>query len=188
MPLFFNTKLRKKLLTHSFSRPDEEYYVRELASIIGEDAGNLSRELRKFEKEGLYISSSRGVLKFYSLNKRYPLFKEVKNIIFKTEGIEGSIRELVSRYEGITFAFIYGSYAKNKENKKSDIDLILVGEFTLNTFTHEIHTLESKLNREINFTYYDKKEFIRERNKMGTFLNIVLKDKIIILKGSLSVE
>ena len=98
MQLFFNTKLRKKLLTHSFTHTDEKYYVRELAGIIGEDAGNLSRELRKFEKEGLYKSFSKGGLKFYSLNKKYPLFKEVKKIIFKTEGVEGSIRELVSRY------------------------------------------------------------------------------------------
>jgi len=188
MPLFFNTKLRKKLLTHSFTHHDEEYYVRELAGIIDEDAGNLSRELRKFEKEGLYKSFSKGGLKFYSLNRKYPLFNEVKKIIFKTEGIEGSIRELVSRYEGISFAFIHGSYAKNKEKRTSDIDLVLAGKFPLNKFTREIHTLESKLNREINFTYYDKKEFIRERNKTGAFLNIILKDKIIILKGSLNAE
>ena len=36
------------------THPDEYYYVKELASIINEDAGNLSRELSKFEEEGLY--------------------------------------------------------------------------------------------------------------------------------------
>lgn len=188
MTLLFNTRLRQKLLTYSFTHPDEEYYVRELASLIDVDAGNLSRELKKFEKEGLYRSFSKGGLKFYSLNKSHPLFNEVKNIIFKTEGVEGSIRHLVSRYKGISGAFIYGSYAKNKEKKTSDIDIILVGKFSLNTFTREIRKLESELNREINFTYYSEEEFNKEKQKKGAFLDIILKGKIIMLKGILNAE
>jgi predicted transcriptional regulator with HTH domain len=97
MSLLFNTKLRKKMLTYSFTHPDKEYYVRELASIIHEDAGNLSRELRKLEGEGLYRSFSKGGLKFYSLNKNYSLFNEVKKIIFKTKGVEGGFKNLISR-------------------------------------------------------------------------------------------
>lgn len=186
MFLLLKTRLRKKLLTYSFTHPDENYYVRELASFIDEDVGNLSRELRKLEEEGLYKSFSRGRAKFYSLNKDYPLFKELKEIIFKTEGIEGSLKELVSKYKGISFAFIYGSYAKNKEKKTSDIDLVLVGKFPQDEFTHQIRDLESKLNREINFTFYTKKEFNEERKKEGGFLNIIFKDKIIILKGKLN--
>ena len=103
MTLLFNTKLRKKLLAYSFTHPDEEYYVREVAGIIDEDAGNLSRELRKLEEEGLYKSSRKGSLKLYALNKGYPLFKEVKDIIFKTEGVEGALKKLRSSYKDISF-------------------------------------------------------------------------------------
>ena len=56
MSVLFNTKLRRKLLTYSFTHPDEDYYVRELSSLIDEDPGNLSRELRVLEGEGLYTS------------------------------------------------------------------------------------------------------------------------------------
>ena len=186
MTILFNTNLRKKLLTYSFTHPDSEYYVRELAGIIGADAGNLSRELRKLEEEGLYKSFSKGSLKIYALNKDYSLFKEVKEIIFKTEGIEGSLRRLVSSYRDISIAFIYGSYAKNKEGKVSDIDLVLVGQFPVNPFTSQIRKLESRLNREINFNYYSKEDFEKEKNKKGSFLNIILKGKMILLKGELN--
>ena len=54
MLLFLKTKLRKKLLAHAFTHPDRKFYVRELAELIKEDPGNLSRELRKLEEEGLY--------------------------------------------------------------------------------------------------------------------------------------
>jgi predicted nucleotidyltransferase len=186
MGVLLNTKLRRKLLTYSFTHPDEDYYVRELSSLIEEDPGNLSRELRILEDEGLYSSVTRGRLKLYSLNKKYPLFQELKKIIFKTEGVEGSLKEAVSRFKGISMAFIYGSYAKDKEKKTSDIDLVVVGEFPQNRLTHDIRGLESKLNREINFTSYTREEFEKEGKKDGGFLNLILKGKIIILKGTLN--
>ena len=78
------TRLRKKLLAHSFSNPDESYYVRELSNLIKEDPGNVSRELRKLEEEGIYSSTTRGNVKFYSLNKAYPLFREIKKIVLNS--------------------------------------------------------------------------------------------------------
>lgn len=185
MTILFNSKLRKKLLTYSFTHPDEQFYVRELSLLIDEDPGNLSRELRKLEEEGLYASTVKGKEKFYSLNKNYPLFLELKTIISKTEGIEASLKDLVSKYKSISCAFIYGSYANNKENKMSDIDLVLVGKFPHNKFTCDIRSLESKLNREINFTYYTEEEFLAEKRRKGGFLNLLLKDKNIILKGKI---
>ena len=186
MSVLLNTKLRSKLLTYSFTHPDENYYVRELSSLIDEDPGNLSRELKKLEGEGLYTSTKKGNIKFYSLNRRYPLFKELKKIIFKTEGVEGSLKEAVSRFKGISLAFIYGSYAKDKEKKASDIDMVVVGRSPLDKFTHDIRHLESKLNREININFYTEEEFEKERKKESGFLNLVLKEKIILLKGRLS--
>jgi|LQYC01.1.fsa_nt_gi predicted nucleotidyltransferase len=187
MSLLLTTKLRRKLLTYSFTHPDENYYVREFASLIDEDAGNLSRELRKLEEEGLYRSFSRGRVKFYSLNKTYPLFSELKKIVFKTEGVEGSLKDLVTHYKGISCAFIYGSYAKNKEKKTSDIDLVLVGKLPQAEFTQQIRNLESKLNREINFTVYNKEEFNKESQKEGGFLHLITNGKIILLKGTLDI-
>lgn len=185
MAILFNTKLRKKLLTYSFTHPDEQYYVREISAIIDDDPGNLSRELRKLEEEGLYASTVKGKEKFYSLNKNYPLFSELKTIISKTEGVEGSLKDLVSRYKDVSCAFIYGSYAKNKENKTSDIDLVVVGKLAYDKFTRDIRNLESRLNREINFTYYSEEEFVAEKRKKGGFLNLVVKHQNIILKGKI---
>ena len=184
MFLLLNSKLRRKLLTYSFTHPDEHYYVRELSHLINEDPGNLSRELKRLEDEGLYSSMVKGKVKFFSLNKKYPLFKELKEIIFKTEGVQGSLKDLVQKYEGITSAFLYGSFAKNGERKTSDIDLVVVGEFPRDPFTRDVREIEARLNREINFTPYAENEFAEGRKKEGGFLNLVLKDKIIVLKGT----
>jgi DNA-binding transcriptional ArsR family regulator len=84
MSILLGTKLRKKLLAFSFSHPGESFYVRELSGLIREDPGNLSRELRRLEEEGIYRSATRGKEKFYSLNKSYPLFREVKKIVLNS--------------------------------------------------------------------------------------------------------
>jgi len=183
MLILFNTKTKRKLLAYAFSHTNEEYYVRELALLIHDDPGNLSRELKKLEAEGMFVSRKKGNLKFFSLNNKYPLYNELKQIVSKTEGIEGSLRELVKNDEGIELAFIHGSFAKGKENKESDIDLVVAGNINLHRLTGEIRKLEKRINREINFTSYTLKEFAAEKNKVGGFLNIVLKDTIIPLKG-----
>lgn len=61
-----------------------------------------------------------------------------------------------------------------------------MGKFPQDKFTRQNRDLESRLNREINFTSYTNEKFDKERKKEGGFLNIILKDKIIPLKGKLS--
>ena len=185
MTPFTNSKLRSRLLSYFFTNPEKSLYVRELGIILDLDPGNLSRELRKLEQEGIFTSYTKGQIRFYSVDKKYPLFSDLKNIIFKTEGVEGSLRQLVSGYVGITIAFIYGSYAKGKERGSSDIDIVVVGSFPRDEFTRKLRVLEAKLNREANFNSYTKAEFTKERKKDGGFLNVVLKDNVILLKGDL---
>ena len=184
MVLFFGTKLRKKLLAYSFAHPDEDYYVREMASFIQEDPGNLSREFRHLEKEGLYLSKERGHSKFYTLNKSYPLFGELKTMVSKTIGVAGSLNRLLQNHPEIQIAFIYGSYAREEESMTSDIDVIIVGDFDTSKLTHQIRQLERQCNREINFTSLTLEEF--QNKKKEGFLSEVLKGEIYGLKGDVN--
>ena len=61
----------------------------------------------------------------------------------------------------------------------------MVGSFPRDEFTRKLRMLESRLNREANFNSYTKAEFAKEKKKDGGFLNIVIKDKVILLKGDL---
>lgn len=182
---FFNTdKLRDKLLTYTFSHSDEEWYIRQLAALVLGDPGNVSREIRQMEKEGLFLAKKKGNMKLVGLNPRYPLFQEMKTMIFKTKGVEGALRTLVADHKGLTRAFIYGSYAKGKETATSDIDLLVVGTLVEETWMREIHELEKRLNREINYTHFSEREYAAKAKETGGFLALVLKGKIIRLKGS----
>lgn len=178
------SKLRKKLLCYFFTNPSANLYLREIASILYEDAGNLSKEFNKLEKAGIFVSTIRGNQKYFSLNKKHPLYKELKSIVFKTIGVEGSLKKIINESNGIKLSFIYGSFAWHKDNTMSDIDLLIVGNPNEDSLIEKIEDLEKRLQREINYNIYPEKEFREKIRKKDSFLLNILERPKIILKGS----
>ena len=180
-----HSTLKQKLLGYYFTNPEAKHYVRELAAYLNVDPTNLSKELRRLEKEGIFISEKRGLQKYFSINKNHALYEEFKSTVFKTVGVQGSLREIVNQFSEIKIAFIYGSYAKRDEKSTSDVDLIVVGSPDKKQLTAEIRKLEDKIAREINFNVYARDEFSKKRQEKGGFLAQVVKGKKIMLKGNL---
>ena len=89
-----------------FNNPDSRYYLREIARHIVKDAAGIKRELDTLVKIGLLAQEKRGVQKYYYANKRSPVFSEMKGLIFKTTGVQGSIKAAFSRLKGAQAAFI----------------------------------------------------------------------------------
>ena len=180
------SRLRNKILLHFFTNVDDEMYLREMALRLKEDPGNLSKELSKLEQEGIFISQFRGKQKYFFLDKAYPLFNELKSIIFKTIGIQGSLQNIINEISGIVSAFIYGSFATGKENASSDIDLCLIVKdsvFNEHNFISKIDGLGKTISREINYIYYSEEEWKKQINKNDSFIINIKMGPKIILKG-----
>ena len=180
------SRLRNKILLHFFTNVDDEMYLREMALRLKEDPGNLSKELSKLEREGIFISQFRGKQKYFFLNKAYSLFNELKSIIFKTIGIQGSLQNIINEISGIVSAFIYGSFATGKENASSDIDLCLIVKdsvFNENNFISKINGFGKTISREINYIYYSEEEWKKQINENDSFIINIKMEPKIILKG-----
>lgn len=185
-PEISKSKLRQKLLSYFFANLQANLYLREVSAILNEDAGNLSKELVRLEKAGIFVSNSRGKQKYFSLNKNYVLFKELKSVVSKTIGVEASLREIMDSDSGIKTAFVYGSFAQNKETSSSDIDLLLIGKPQESKLMKKIDNLENSLGREINFTVYSEKDFANCIKSKNSFILNLIKRPKIFLKGDLS--
>lgn len=183
---FDKSSLRAKVLLYFFSNTASSLYVREMAQILRVDATNLSKELSRLEKAGVFVSNLRGNQKYFAINKAYPLYNELCSIVFKTVGIEGGIRKLLDGIEGILCAFIYGSFAEGKEHPESDIDLLIIGKPDEDKLIEKISIFEKDIGREINYNIYLPVEFKRRRDKNDSFINNVLKRKKIMLKGDIN--
>lgn len=180
---FTKSSLRAKLLLYFFSNPEAVLYVREIAQILRVDATNLSKELSRLEKAGVFVSKMRGNQKHYSVNAAYPLYSELRSIVFKTIGVEGGLRSILERLEGISCAFIYGSFAEGKENAGSDIDLLIVGKPDEDKLIEMIGVFEKEVGREINYNIYLPKEFKRRLEGKDSFIVNIVKREKIMLKG-----
>jgi len=177
--LIFKSKIRKEILRLLFSYSGREFYLSEIAKKIHASVGNCQRELDKLVKSNILISQKKNNLKMYFVDKKNPFYKDLKNIIDKTIGIEGEIKKTIKKISGIEFAFIFGSYSKNDFLNSSDIDLFIIGEINENKFLIRIRLLEEKFNREINYHLYSKNEF-KKKFKSNSFLQNIIKNYILL--------
>jgi len=178
------SKTREKIFRLFFSDPEKEYYLRELERILDISVGNIRRELLSLEKSGLFKREKRGKQVYYSVNKKSPIFEEFKKIISKTIGIEKLIKETLKKIKDIKIAFIYGSFAKEKEDSLSDIDLMIVGNPNEDTLVSKISLVEDDLKREINYNIFSPKDFKKGLAKKEVFLEEIVDDPKIFIIGN----
>ena len=90
----------------------------------------------------------------------------------------------------IRYAFIFGSVARNDQDRDSDIDLMLIGNITLKSITPAIKQMESTLGREVNPTPYTMESFLNKRLEQSPFIiDVMAKSKIFIeLQGRVPAE
>lgn len=184
---FITSKAKRSLLKLFLTNPERQFYTRETAKLTGEPLSAVRRELGYLEKAGLLRSHKEGNLKYFEVVKEFPLYAELKKIIYATIGIGDYLSNRLKDSDSVELAFIYGSVAKDEETKKSDIDLFVVGEVEEEEIQQLVSDIEREIGREINYTLMTKREF-DERIKRGEpFLKRIEKEKKLMLKGNLDV-
>ena len=179
--LDLRSKARQRLLTYYFTNLAARHHLRDLAGRLSIDPSNLSRELRRLEREGLFRSEVVGRQKYFQLSREYPLFDEVRSILVKTFGAPPLIAQSLGELEGIEEAYLYGSFARNQQDAASDIDVLVIGVPRSEALAEAVRKLERQLGREINYTVLTRKEFDSRRTRKDPFLENVWHNKRISL-------
>jgi predicted nucleotidyltransferase len=176
------SEITRKLLDYFFINPHESLYINELSRKLNLDKRNLVKKIRQLENEGILKSVSRGNLKLYSINTGYSFYKEIRKIFLKTIGLEGKLKKAVEGIKGIKEAYIYGSYARNKMEAHSDIDILVIGSHSIAQLQKELNRLQKETDREINTVNMDESEYRKRiRNTDPFILDILKKEHIKII-------
>ena len=184
MMLDFRSKARQRLLAYYFTNPTARHHLRDLAEQLSIDPSNLSKELGRLEREGLFRSDVSGRQKYFQLNREYPLFDEVRNIVAKTIGAVPLIAQSFKKIQGIDEAYLYGSFARSQQDAASDIDVLVIGAPREELLAETVRKLERRLRREVNYTVLTPKEFKSRRARKDAFLENVWHNKRVSLMGS----
>ena len=85
------SKTARKVLTLFITHPDDKFYTRQLERLIKEPVSAVRRELKKLENSGFFLSKEEANVKYYWVNKEYPIFEEIKKIIFNKKKIQACL-------------------------------------------------------------------------------------------------
>lgn len=177
-------KSRKALLALFYGHADEAFYLREAARMTGAGLGAVQRELQQLWEAGILRRTVRGSQVYFQADPECPIFPELKNIILKTVGVDEPLTAaLIPLGKLVALAFVFGSVARGQESRRSDVDLLVVGDATFTQVTEALHPVQEQLGRDVNPSVFLVDEFRRRLRKRDPFLAEVLAEPKIYLIG-----
>src|SRR4030042_1644549 len=177
-------KARQAILALLYGHADEAFYLRQIVRTTGIGLGPAQRELKQLVDAGIITREVQGRQVYYRANEKCPIFNEVKNIVRKTFGVADVIRQsLETVADKIKVAFIFGSVARSADDRKSDIDVMIVGRIPFGDVVSLLSPAEEKLSREVNPVIYPVAEFKQRLKEDHHFVKRVLEGEKIFLIG-----
>lgn len=180
----FSSRTRTQILTVLLMSPDSAFNALELSQKLGVSYSLVWNELARLEKIKLLTSSQKGRARYYQADPSNPIAPELRSMIIKTEGIGNAIREALGQEKGVKAVFIFGSFAANEVDERSDVDIMVIGEIELPRFAEAISKLEMKLSRPINYVILTGQEWKKRLTEGDAFItNVNSAPKIMLIGG-----
>ncbi|MDR5726613.1 MAG: nucleotidyltransferase domain-containing protein, partial [Terriglobia bacterium] len=93
-------------------------------------------------------------------------------------------QEIARLKNKIKWAFVYGSLARGEADAASDVDVMLIGPVSTMDIVPVFRRVEKAVDRPINETIFNERDFKDSLKKKNHFLRTVLRGDKIMLKGS----
>ncbi|MCE5272645.1 nucleotidyltransferase domain-containing protein [bacterium] len=153
-------KTRLAVLALFFTHPEREFYLRQVSGTVKTGQGAVQRELARLAACGILLRTRKGRQVFYQANRDCPFFGELKSLLVKTGGVADVLRRALAGFgHNIRIAFVFGSFATNSAQARSDIDLAVIGAVSFGEVVSALSEAQETLAREINPVVYSEEEF-----------------------------
>jgi DNA-binding transcriptional ArsR family regulator len=177
-------KSMRAILALLYGRPEQRFYVREIARAAGTPPSSLQRDLAALAAVGIVEREENGRQVYYRANLSCPIFSELKSIVTKTFGVADFLRDLLRPHERhIRAAFIYGSVAKGTEASGSDVDVFVIGDLPPSGLAVELGRINLDLGRRVSLVSYSVEEFTELSMQANPFVTRILQGPVIWLIG-----
>ena len=183
----FGSPARVKILSAFLTKPEQQYYLRQLARDLELQVNSVRREIVNLEEIGLIVpkddETKAKEKKYYHANQAFFLFNELRALFMKSQIL--STKEFADNVQKIYTPklFILTGFFADEINSKTD--LLIVGKINKEKFAKTIHELEILIGREVNYTIMDEKEYLYRREVLDIFLSKIMEGKKIIVNNQL---
>ncbi len=178
-----SSRIRAAIFRLLFGFEAKELYMRDIERRTGFSIGAIQTELKKLLRFELLNKRKDGNRLYFQANKEHPLYSDLRNIVYKTNGLVDIIKDSLNQSDSIKYAFIFGSVARREETASSDVDLMVVGNLGLRQLTKLLSGLPEKLNREINPHCMSERDFNRRKNAGEPFINRICEEARLFIIG-----
>ena len=141
--------------------PDLELSLTEIAARTGAPHPSVYREIQRAEQAGLVTSRKIGNTRLVRANTASPYYSGLAEILTRAFGVPAVLAEALRDVNGITAAYIYGSWAARHEGQPGqrpvgDIDVLILGEPDRDQLYAALSTAEERLARPVQATIRDR--------------------------------
>lgn len=168
----FTSNTRVKLLTLFLLNPDGEYFIRELTRRLDEQINSIRRELDNLRRIGLLKSKVKNRKKYYTVNKKFFIFNELKSILVKAMSSQDSISKRISECGEVEVLILSGIFV----DKESSVDLMLVGDKVDREKLEDYLNNELDVKRSVRFSILPKSDFLYRLKCKDKFLHDIIND------------
>jgi len=177
------SKSRIEVLTWFLTHPGERFHYVQLTGLLRSAKRSIQIELKRLEDGGILRSEKIANARFYWVDQDHPLYPALKEIVFKTVGLADFLKESLGEIGDIHAAFIYGSVARNLEEARSDIDVMVIGDVDADELHKAISKAEDALGREVNYSVFDLADWRKQLAAKKAFVRAVAEGPKIFLIG-----
>ena len=180
--LLLGPACRAAVIVRTFLDPDREFYLRELVRLSGFALRTVQQELDRLVAADLLLERRHGNRRYLSANKRHPLFRPVREIVLKTDGLANVLRDALG-VKQVDFALVFGSIASDTPSAASDVDVLVVGDVSLRQVIKRLSGVAEVLGRDVNPVVWTHEEFEQRRAGADHFLANVLSEPTVMVLG-----
>ncbi len=166
----FSSQTRVKLLSTFLLHPEQEYFIRELTRLLGEQINSIRRELENLRKIGLVKARHRNRKKYYHIDPEFPLFTDLKNIFAKEIQAESPIVLQLKKLPGVQLVLLAGSFA----NTESKVDLLVVGNVKKELL--EALLLQDPSLKNVKYSIFSEADFLYRLSLKDRFILEIMND------------
>ncbi|HLC19734.1 MAG TPA: nucleotidyltransferase domain-containing protein [Candidatus Nanoarchaeia archaeon] len=171
----FTSKNRVKILQYFFQHESGRIRAISKQCLISPSA--VKREADNLISLGILLKDKNGL----TVNNACSFIDDLKNIFIKTDLIVIPIINELKKLKKISFALIFGSFARGSFSAESDVDILIIGDSHSKEVYHRMDNIEKKIKRSVNPILMQLSEL--KSNKKSTLIRDILKKKIIMLVG-----
>jgi DNA-binding transcriptional ArsR family regulator len=166
----FSSQTRIKLLSTFLLHPEQEFFIRELTRLLGEQINSIRRELENLRRIGLVKSRHRNRKKYYHIDPEFAFYKELKSIFSKDIQSESPFIQSLKKLQGVQLILLAGSFAQTE----SKVDLLIVGPIKKEML--EGLLLQDPTLKNVKYSIFSEADFLYRLSLKDKFITEIIRD------------